>query len=449
MKLGLRGQLILALCLVFAVSFSLLSAATLQLTRRNTQLEQQRLTQQWGQFLAGAYGDRPEAELIAALQKLHDQRVLAAARLDTGNQVQGIGPLPTTAGAYVPVRRGGLTLWLARSHAATAAPMQRLLLFYVGLTGLSVLLLAYVLLTTMLIHPLEAATRAAETMAAGHLDARVPLRGAAEVVRLARSYNHMADELRRQQSELQARVSELEQTAAALKASQAQVVHGEKLASVGRLSAGIAHEIGNPLSAMLGLLELLQDDDLPVEQQREFVARIQKETERIHHIIGGLLTYARKDQPDAPQQQQCDLQAVVADVLSLLAQRSKAQHIDIDVTMADDARQVVGGAAQLLQVILNLTQNAVQALADGGRIWIRSQRLADKVVLTMEDDGPGIAQSVLGQVFEPFATTKPPGEGTGLGLAVCHALVEQMGGRIEAENRAQGGARFVVTLRSA
>src|SRR5262249_40112570 len=151
--------------------------------------------------------------------------------------------------------------------------------------------------TRSIVRPLEDLTRASERLAEGR-DASVPVRGAAESVRLALAFNDMQSELRSERTALQERLAELERTTAGLRAAQAWVVRREKLAAVGRLAAGVAHEIGNPISAILGLLELVKSGDLPAAEQQEFLRRIEKETQRIHGIIRDLLDFARGDAED-------------------------------------------------------------------------------------------------------------------------------------------------------
>jgi signal transduction histidine kinase len=268
----------------------------------------------------------------------------------------------------------------------------------------------------------------------------------------------MAEQLKKERQTLVARLAELEATTSELQKTQRQLIHGEKLASVGRLAAGVAHEIGNPLAAILGLVVLLRADasasaELEPSDRAEFLARIQRETERIHGIIRDLLDFARRD-VESEAAQTADLARAVQEAVDLVRPQKESREVKIEVAIADDARRVFGPSQRITQVVLNLLLNAVDAIGGRGTISVRAARELDAQghalsVLRVSDDGPGIAPEMLDKLFEPFATTKAPGKGTGLGLAVCHTLVDAMGGRIEAANREGRGAELTVWLRTA
>jgi C4-dicarboxylate-specific signal transduction histidine kinase len=260
----------------------------------------------------------------------------------------------------------------------------------------------------------------------------------------------MASQLRAEREALVQRLRELERTTIELRSTQQQLIHGEKLASVGRLAAGVAHEIGNPLAAILGLVELLRAGGLSPEQAEEFLARVHGETERINRIIRDLLDFSRRDPKDEASASSADLAQVVAGAVQLVRPQKESKQVEIDVDVSADVGRVLGPEHRLTQVVLNLLLNAVDALEGKGRVRIEARRHGEReCALTVSDDGPGLPPEVLAHLFEPFTTTKPPGKGTGLGLAVCHALVEGMGGTISAGNRLEGGARFEVRLRLA
>jgi signal transduction histidine kinase len=325
-----------------------------------------------------------------------------------------------------------------------------LFLFYLGLTGATVLLLAYVLLTYFIVRPIDRLRLASERLAAGRLRTSVPVQGAAEVARLAATFNEMAAQLREDRAALQERLEELEQTTAELTSAQDQLIRSARLAAVGRLSAGVAHEIGNPLAAIRGLLELLRTGDLDPQEQAEFIGRIERETERIHLTIRDLLDFSRSEPGERGRvESSADLSEVVADTVKLLDRQSRFREIDLRLTLEEGLPRVRGNGERLRQLLLNLLFNAADALGGKGRIDVRATDGEGIVELTVEDDGPGIDAAILDQVFDPFVTTKPAGHGTGLGLAVCHAIVEQLGGSIDAANRERGGASFQVRLPAA
>lgn len=446
--IGLRGQLLLTLGSVFLCSLGLLLFATLQLTRRQAERTTRAQLQTWAIWLSDGEGKREiPAHVVQRLQRLHDHGLLRGATLGRREDRLHLGVAegpPTLAGHTV----SGVpfALWLAPDMGTATPALRRLLGFYLSVTFACALLLSYGLLTHRLIRPLRLATEQAERLSHGQWRGRLPLQGAAEVVRLARAFNAMALALTKEQTLLQGRVAELEQTTRELESAQQQVVRGDKLASVGRLAAGIAHEIGNPLAAILGLLELVRAGDLAPETQAEFLSRVVKETERIHAILGNLLDFARKEPASAGPCSPVALAPLIEGTLTLVQNQRSARDIHFVVDLNPEASAVLGAEAPLSQVLLNLLLNAMDALNGRGQIVISTRRRDDRVLLIVEDDGPGLCPEIAQQVFEPFVTSKPPGQGTGLGLAVSAALCAQMGGTITGENRSPAGARFRIEL---
>lgn len=372
---------------------------------------------------------------IAGIEVLDDE----AARVQAG----------TNRGRLVEASRDGRTVRVhVASAEASAGALPGLLFLYVGITAGAILLLSYVLLTRLIVRPLAALTRASEKVAGGS-DAMVSIDGAAELARLAISFNEMQTQLGEEKQSLRARLEELERTTRELEETQVSLARSEKLASVGRLAAGIAHEIGNPLSAITGLVELVQEGDLEPGEEREFLARVRKETERINRIIRDLLDFARAEPPAADTDASCDLAEVVEDAVRLVGPQKDLRLVTLERLFEEDTPRASGSASRLAQVVLNLLLNAADAIDGEGTIRLEVASDGDTVTLVVEDDGPGIPADVREHLFEPFVTTKKSGEGTGLGLAVCHTLVEQMGGTLSADNADEGGARFTVSLRAA
>lgn len=358
----------------------------------------------------------------------------------------------TNEGAFVDDESGALRLWYRPAQEESASTRSTIVL-YLGLTMLAILVLLYVGLTRWIVRPLEQIRLAAERISRGRLHVEVTPSGAAETWDLGVSFQRMTRDLRREQKSLEEKIEELSETTEALRETQAQVERAAHLASVGRLAAGVAHEVGNPLAAIAGLVELAKDDELPEEKRTEFLSRVEKETERIGRIIGDLLRFAR---PGDEQRSRVTLGDVVADAVALMTPIQDTAHIRIEQRVEQDA-VALGSHDELVQVLLNLLLNATDAIRESngeGTIVIEVEKRAKgsqsaQVALVVSDDGPGIDDSVVETIFEPFVTTKSSGKGTGLGLAVCIATIERLGGEITASNGQGGGARFEVCLPAA
>lgn len=450
--LGLRAQIVFALIGAFALCFSALGVIVVRVAQRSAELERARRAQVLLGALSLALAEEPaRAEVAERLA-----RRLGASEL-IGVELDALDGAPTRVGdtrgastARVVLDSGErLSVWLTPIHPESDSPLAGLLRMYLMLTGAFIALLTYVLLTRLIVRPLENLTSASERLAGGARSATVPVAGAAELARLALSFNHMGAELRKQQGALEQRLAELERATRELRSTQDQLIRSEKLASVGRLSAGIAHEIGNPLAAISGLVELMQLGGLSSAEQDEFLARIRGETERIQRIIRDLLDYSRA-RPSAPSvSEPGNLALVIEEAVKLIAPQKDLNQVTIERRVHDPAPLVHAPADELTQVVLNLLLNAADAVGGEGSILVEVARREDRIVLTVSDSGPGVPQPLLDKIFDPFFTTKAPGRGTGLGLAVCQALLERFGGKIWVENGKPSGARFHVSLPAA
>jgi two-component system NtrC family sensor kinase len=310
---------------------------------------------------------------------------------------------------------------------------------------------AYFVLTRVLVRPIEELSGAADKVARGARELEVPKRGAREIVELGQSVDAMTTRLLEDERTLRAKVDELVRTTKHLTEAREQLARSERLASVGRLSAGLAHEIGNPLAAVLAMLDLVDDPDVPEDERRDFVRRMKKETERIHGILRDLLDFSRPEAPlseDGPKAS--DVRAVLGDVTALGAPQKEFRDVSLETDVPDELPFVAMPGPRLTQVLLNLVLNAGQAMSTkaGGarRVVVRARASEGNVRIDVEDTGPGVPEAMRDKVFEPFVTTKDVGEGTGLGLAVCRGLVESAGGTITLDTSYTEGARFTVTL---
>ncbi|OGQ85230.1 MAG: hypothetical protein A2512_12310 [Deltaproteobacteria bacterium RIFOXYD12_FULL_56_24] len=217
--------------------------------------------------------------------------------------------------------------------------------------------------------------------------------------------------------------------------------HTEKLAAIGQLAAGLAHEINNPLGNILGYAKYL-DQAAPPEEFAKRVDIIVEQTNRCSGIVKGLLDFARRSASRPEAIAPNSLMARVVDIVRFQADKKGiAIHLDLQ-----SPGMIVADPQKIEQVILNLMLNAIQAMSGPGNIWAGTARRGETILLTVADDGPGIAPEISSRIFDPFFTTKPVGEGTGLGLAICEGIVTEAGGAIDVEDRPGGGAIFTVIL---
>ncbi len=337
-----------------------------------------------------------------------------------------------------------------------------------GTTAIVALSLAFVLLAatgvSIFVHrlvyrPLHDLEAGAQRIAAGNLEKPIPVRTDDEFGRLATSFNAMTEALRRSQGELQAWNETLERKVEErthqLRAAQAEAVRGEKLASVGLLAAGIAHELNNPLTGILTFTSLMRKnlpDGSPDAEDLDLVIR---ETKRCAAIIRRLLDFAREK---APEKRYADLNRLIENTVQIVQQPAHLQDIDLQLDLDRTLPPVWLDANMIEQVVLNVLVNAQHAIARGGRITIRTQRAPGAksaapgatpepmVQITIADTGCGIPEKNLQRIFDPFFTSKEVGKGTGLGLSVSLGIVQAHGGLIEVDSRVGEGSEFRVYL---
>ena len=226
-----------------------------------------------------------------------------------------------------------------------------------------------------------------------------------------------------------------------------QIIQSERLAAMGAMIGGVAHELNNPLTSILGVSELLQDSQ-STDAARKQIAILQQQARRAAEIVHNLTYFSR---PPAPGKTPVNLGEVVERTLNLHAYSLRKNNITVDFLREPGLPYVEGDPHQLMQVFLNLILNAEQAIRetrDRGTLRIRLGNTGDSVWAAFQDDGPGIPAETLPSIFDPFYTTKRPGRGTGLGLSICKSVMKEHNGAIEAANAPGGGAVFTVTLRA-
>ena len=234
-----------------------------------------------------------------------------------------------------------------------------------------------------------------------------------------------------------------------MKRLEEQLIQAEKLAAMGQMLAGVAHELNNPLTAILGASELVRDRADVDENTKRQLEMTHRQARRAARIVQNLLEFSR---PALPQKKPLDLNAVLDRTLQLHEHSLRRNAVEVDVSAVPNLPPTIGDANQLIQVFLNLISNAEQAIREirpSGRIQIRLGKAFSRVFVTVQDDGPGIKSEDLPRIFDPFFTTKRPGGGTGLGLSICLSIIREHGGDIEVENLPAGGAAFTVFLPAA
>jgi len=348
----------------------------------------------------------------------------------------------------VPHGRGAVVAVVRTDDdSAHTTPLLRLLALYTALVALALLTATYFALTRLIVRPLDRLGHAAQRVAGGARHLAVPPTAVHELTALGESFRTMTERLIAEEDKLRAKVDEVEHATQQLRETQAQLVRSERLASVGRLAAGLAHEIGNPIAALMGLEDLLLAGGLAPDEERDFLQRMRRETERVHRILRDLLAFARPTSGLAEQAPQPgDVETAVHDTAALMMPHPALRDVDLALDVHRELPPVKLGSEQLVQVLLNLVLNAADATGPNGHIRIEAAPSAKGVRLAVTDDGPGVARDVRDRLFEPFVTTKEIGKGTGLGLAVCRGLVEGIGGTIELDASVARGARFVLEL---
>lgn len=342
--------------------------------------------------------------------------------------------------AFAPVLRKGTPAGAVRITMLAPAPVPGFLAQSGGplaalAFGNAVLLvmLGYFVLTQMVVQPLRAIERGTTKISGGDLEERIVPTGPREIATLAEALNHMT---------------------ASLAMQREQLIRSEKLASVGQLAAGIAHEIGNPLAAILGYADILRADvaeaQLSPEERQDIAGRVKAETQRIHRIIQDLLEYSR---PSREEPSPTDPVAVLLQSRELLSPQARLRDVLVRLLgdpAVGDWPLVFAEPGRLKQVFVNLMLNAADAMGGKGEVKISCTVGPETglVHLMFADEGPGVAPELRRKIFDPFFTTKDPGRGTGLGLSICRSIVETYGGALELVPTPDGerGARFVVAL---
>jgi signal transduction histidine kinase len=352
------------------------------------------------------------------------------------------------AAVRVPVRIDAVSQGLTTSR--------RLIWFYIGLNVLVLVVFGNFLLSRIVVRPIKRLVKIADDFAETDLFSMMGKSDRNEIAHLTMSLNRMVKRLAESKERLEAHVRSLEAANVELKQAREEVLRSEKLSSLGRLAAGVAHEVGNPIGAVLGYTNLLVDyvEDNP--EAMDYLRRIEKEVTRINAIVRDLLDFSR---PSPSEPAPVDVNALVMEGTSLLDHQSLMASINIETQLEPDVGMTWADPDQLKQVLINLMLNAGDAMEEGGSLTITTTRIppmtkgtgsdrhpTELIQISVSDTGKGIAASELNKIFDPFYTTKPPGKGTGLGLAISLRIIETFGGSIHAESTEGKGSTFTVQL---
>ena len=349
----------------------------------------------------------------------------------------------------------GILLPLSEIESGIAQFQKSVMLFAIS-TALVFIVLGSFLLTRYLVKPLEKLINATEEISEGYVPKHLETTSSNEIGTLSVSLSRMSVKLREDKEKINAYIKSLEESNRKLKLAQDEVIRSEKLASVGRLAAGVAHEIGNPIGIILGYIEILRQDISKTEIESESLIRLEKEVMRIDSIIRELLSFSR---PNTISLQPIQANTVIKEAASMITHQKGFRGIHLKLNLDSSLPLIMGDEGFFQQVLINLFINAMDAMPDGGTLSVKSEyRTAsnhgpldctlpkDGITIQVSDTGSGINHENLNKIFDPFFTTKNPGKGTGLGLSVCHRIVESLGGIITVQSFSGKGTTFTIIL---
>ncbi len=382
-------------------------------------------------------------------------------------------------GIQMEIPIGDVMLQLIRS--------QRMILISMILDAMVLIVFGSFLLSRVLVKPLKDLVRLTQKISDGDFSQKIEVSTKNEIGQLISSFNRMIERLRENQENLDNYLKSLELANKKLKQAQEELIRTEKLASIGRFAAGVAHEVGNPLGAILGYTSILEKDGVDREESKDYLKRIEKEIERINRIVRELLDFAR---PSKFEIHDVEINKVVENTLSLISYQKIFEAIETQLELQPDLPMIKGDESQLSQVLVNIILNAIDAMPDGGILRIQTEdllienRLEDPfqqfyprrrredpiesdysrlrkldplstalskfskgerlVKIRISDTGLGIEREDLERIFDPFFTTKEPDKGTGLGLSISLRIVESMGGKMRVESEVGKGSAFEI-----
>lgn len=326
---------------------------------------------------------------------------------------------------------------------------EKLIMLYIILDTVILAFVGIYLLSRIVVKPIHRLLKMTEDYEDGEFIPSASEAPKNEIGNLSRSLSNMLNRLDENKKELKAHILSLEKTNNELKAAQNEIIRSEKLASVGRLAAGIAHEIGNPIGIILGYLDLIKKGNLSKKEEKDFIDRVGSEIIRVNEIIRQLLDFSRTS---VEKKENCHIHELIHSTVEMLKPQSMMKDLEVGLHLDADRDTVLADENQIKQVFLNILINSIDSLRDApnvsenSRIDIFTSTKNDLIKIEFTDNGPGISKDELDHIFDPFFTTKDPGRGTGLGLSVCYRIVESFNGTISAESLNDNGMRIMIEL---
>jgi len=368
---------------------------------------------------------------------------------------------------------------------------QRLVVLFIIIDSLVLIAFGSLLLSRVIVNPIKNLVNITGKIRDGDFDQKIDVTAKNEIGQLMQSFNQMAEKLGENKRRLEDHIHNLEITNKRLKRAQEDLLISEKLASIGRLAAGVAHEVGNPLGAILGYTKILQEGMDSHEEGLSYLRRIETEIDRINNIVRGLLDFSR---PTKFEIEELDVNTTIKNTMSLLSHQKSFKQIETKLDLKRNLSRVRADESQLQQVLINLFLNAADAMPDGGTLSVETDEAevrgdpegefeamvprrrksdpetsdyshlrkfkplpliydkyneGDRLVrINISDTGCGIKKGDLQKVFDPFFTTKPPDKGTGLGLSISLRIIEFFNGEIKVESQVGRGSTFTILLPS-
>ena len=346
-------------------------------------------------------------------------------------------------------------LSLAKADVQLAESSERMII-YTACALLLIAALTWTLVWQVIARPVTALRRGTERLAQGDLGYQIQVDSGDEIGELARSFNAMSSQLKAEHNENVAWTQTLEQRVdqktRELKRAHEHALHTEKMASIGKMAAVLAHEINNPLSGILTYAKLLRkwidNEDSGKKRRGEIcdsLDLIAAESRRCGDLVKNLLTFSRTTPMNL---QPTNLNGVIEQSLRLIQHQLDLANVQVQLQLDQNLPNVVCDGAQIEQVLLALMMNALDAMPQGGNLWVTTTMDASEEIvrITVRDDGAGISPDILPRLFEPFLTTKETGKGVGLGLAISRSILERHDGKIEVQSELGRGTTFTIDL---